>query len=311
MASAPVAKAERLHGAMRLNGMAEQESAGQNSVQKRHWSQAERPMRWTWIQGALWRRMRLCSAGRTTMPPVVLVTGTSRLAAGLAIITPPSSTPKLETVAPPAAAITSPMVMPTGTRRVTGCSHGAGHGEVFVRHRPVEADVHQGFNVGDGCVHILGQAAGRNHASGDHVHEDELVAGGVTVRQRNDADAGRRLALQRGNDVVVLLLDADDAFARADHLHGHAHAAQERLGVVVEQFLVFVQQGLALGGVGNHQGGAGLELDGRGKSAAARADDAELFNAVDADVPATGSELELLAFAVIFGSTSKSIKYCD
>ncbi len=56
---------------------------------------------------------------------------------------------------------------------------------------------------------------------------------------------------------MVFLLDADDAFARADHLHGHAHAAQKRLGVVVEQFLVLVQQGLALGGVGDEQRGCG------------------------------------------------------
>jgi hypothetical protein len=42
---------------------------------------------------------------------------------------------------------------------------------------------------------------------------------------------------------VVLFLDADDALARAHQLHGHLHAAQEGLGVVVQQFLVFMEQG--------------------------------------------------------------------
>ncbi len=174
------------------------------------------------------------------------------------------------------------MVMPTGTRRVTGVLNGAGHGEVFVRDRPVEADVHQGFNVGDGCVHILGQAAGGNHASGDHVHEDELVAGGVTVGERNDLMPARRPGVSSAAMMSwYFSLMPTTPSRRADHLHGHAHAAQEGLGVVMEQFLVFVEQGLALSGVGNEQGGAGLELDGSGKSAAAGADDAELFNAVN------------------------------
>ncbi len=61
----------------------------------------------------------------------------------------------------------------------------AGDGEVFVRHRLVEADVHQRLDIGDGGVDVFGQAAGRNHAAGDHVHQDELVAGGVAVRQRH------------------------------------------------------------------------------------------------------------------------------
>ena len=62
-----------------------------------------------------------------------------------------------------------------------------------------------------------------------------------------------RLLLHRGDDVVVLLLDADDALRRADHLHGREHAAQERLGEVVQQFLVLVQQRFALGRVGDDQ----------------------------------------------------------
>ena len=49
---------------------------------------------------------------------------------------------------------------------------------------------------------------------------------------------------------------------------------------MVQQFLVLVQQGLALGGVGNQQRGLGLELHGRGESAATCANDPELFHAV-------------------------------
>ncbi len=89
------------------------------------------------------------------------------------------------------------------------------------------------------------------------------------------------LSFKRGDDVVVFLLDADDALARADQLHGHLHAAQEGLGVVVEEFLVFVEEGFALGRIGDQEGGLGFELDGRGKAAAAGADDAQLVDPVE------------------------------
>ncbi len=76
-----------------------------------------------------------------------------------------------------------------GNAEGDGIGDGSGDGEVFVRDRTVEADVHQRFHVGDGAVDVLGQAAGRNDAAGDHVHEDEFVAGGIAVGQRHDADA--------------------------------------------------------------------------------------------------------------------------
>ncbi len=102
-------------------------------------------------------------------------------------MTPPRSTPKSETVAPPAAAMTSPMVMPTGTRSVTGVATAP----ATVRYLCVtgwsSADVHQRLDIRHRSVDVLGQAAGRNDAAGDHVHQDELVAGGVTVGQRHDA----------------------------------------------------------------------------------------------------------------------------
>jgi hypothetical protein len=52
------------------------------------------------------------------------------------------------------------------------------------------------------------------------------------------------------------------------------HAAQEGLGVVVQEFLVFMEEGFALGGVGNEEGGLSFEFDGRGETAAAGTDDA-------------------------------------
>ncbi len=48
--------------------------------------------------------------------------------------------------------------------------------------------------------------------------------------------------LDRLDDLVVLLLDPDDAFARANHFHGRAHAPQKWLGVMEKQFLVLVEQ---------------------------------------------------------------------
>ena len=86
--------------------------------------------------------------------------------------------------------------------------------------------------------------------------------------------------LKRGDDVEIFLLDADHALARADQFHGHLHATQEGLGVVVEEFLVFVEERLALGGIGDQEGGLGFELDRGGKAAAAGADDAELVDTV-------------------------------
>ena len=194
------------------------------------------------------------------MPPVVFVTGRSRLSAGFAIITPPSSTPISSTVAPPAASMTSPMVMPTGTRSVTGVLDRAGHSEVLMRHRLVEADVDERFNVRNGYVSTsLGKSAGRNHAARHQVDKDELIASRIDIRQRHNPDSRRRLALQRRNDVVILVLDSDDAFARADHLHGHPHAAQKGLGAVMEQLLVLVQQRLTLCSIGNEQRNPGPE----------------------------------------------------
>ena len=148
-------------------------------------------------------------------------------------------------------------------------------------HGLVQADVHQRLDVGDQRVDVLGQASGRNDTAGDHVHEDEFVARGVSVRQRHNANARGKLLLQRRDDVEILSLDSDDTLLRAHHLHGLDHAAQERLGQMVQQFLVFVQQRLALGGVGDDQGDARAQLYRGGKAAATGADDAEFADTGD------------------------------
>ncbi len=122
------------------------------------------------------------------------------------------------------------------------------------------------------------------------------------------------LRLKRRNDVLILLLDADDAFARAHQLHRHLHAAQKGLGVMVQQFLVLVQQRLALGGVGNQEGHLCFELDRRGKPTAAGANDAKLVDTVEGEALERGrgwrsSKCPFLAS--YFGVTSKSAKICD
>jgi hypothetical protein len=58
------------------------------------------------------------------------------------------------------------------------------------------------------------------------------------------------------------------------------HPAQEGLGMVVEELFVFMEEGFALGGVGNEERNLGFELDRRGKPAAARADNAQLVDSV-------------------------------
>jgi len=96
----------------------------------------------------------------------------------LAIITPPSRTRRRGTVAPPAASIASPMVMPTGNAQRDRCGDGAGHGQVLVGHGTVEPRCSSAFQRWRPPRPHLWAAAGRNHAAGDQVHEDEFVAGG-------------------------------------------------------------------------------------------------------------------------------------
>jgi hypothetical protein len=58
---------------------------------------------------------------------------------------------------------------------------------------------------------------------------------------------------------------------------------------MVEEFLVLVEEGFALGGVGDEDRGLGLELDRRRKAATAGADDAELVDTVKRGVETGGN----------------------
>ena len=149
-----------------------------------------------------------------------------------------------------------------------------------MRHRPVKADVDEGLNVGDDRVHIFRKSSWRNHAAGHQVDEDKFISCRVTVRQRHNPDCIGRLPLKRLDNVVILFLDPNDAFARANKLHGDLHAAQEGFGEVLEQFLVLVKQRFTFSGVGDHQRNAGSELRRRGKPTAAGANDAEFFKTI-------------------------------
>ena len=98
-------KPERLHRAVRLDRVAEQVARAQLRAEAA--LVAGRPADALDLPAARcrYRATSGCEAGSTTMPPVVLVTGSSRLAASRPIITPPSRTPTSATVAPPAASI--------------------------------------------------------------------------------------------------------------------------------------------------------------------------------------------------------------
>ena len=137
------------------------------------------------------------------------MTGSSRLAAGLRHHDAAEQHAEVGTVAPPAAAITSPMRDAHRNAQRNWGLHGAGYGEVFVGHRPVQADVDEGLNVGDHRVHVLGKSAGGDNAARDHVDENEFIACRVGIGQGHYPHSRRGLLLQRFNDLVILFLDSD------------------------------------------------------------------------------------------------------
>ena len=94
---------------------------------------------------------------------------------------------------------------------------------------------------------------------------------------------GGTRGFEQVDDVVVLLLDADPACAGTDQLHGERRPSITSLGVGAQDFLVLVQQGLALGGVDEHGVGLAGELDVGGEARAAGADDSGLGDGVGGD----------------------------
>ena len=156
--------------------------------------------------------------------------------------------------------------------------HGAGHGQELVGDRPAEADVDERLDVHDQGAHVAGKAAGRDHPPGDVVHEDELVARRVGVREGKRPHSRGQGRLQRPDHVLVLVLDPDDALARADAVHRHLEAGEHRRGLVPEQLLVLVQQRLALGAVHDDERDRRLQLHLGREAAAARSHHAALFD---------------------------------
>ncbi len=215
------------------------------------------------------------------IPPVVLVMGSSGPPASRAIITPPSRMANGAAVAPPAASMASPRASPTGTRSVTGVLTAPATVRylcVTGRSRPMLTRVSTFVTA---RPDVLREAAGGDHLPGDVVDEDELVAGGVGVGERNDADARRHLGLQGRDDVVVLVLDPDDRFCGADAVHGRPEAAEHGLRLVLQQLLVLVEERLAFGRVHEEDGGLRLELHSSGEAPAASSDDPVALSALD------------------------------
>ena len=142
---------------------------GHSSVQKRHWSQAARP-----ILLDLRRRRRVPAdqrvVGREDDDPAGglgdrLVEGR----AGRPIITPPTRTATFGSVV--AAGRRDHLADRRAHRHAERhrLRHGAGHGQELLGHRPAEADVHERLDVHDHGAHVAGHAAGRDHPPGDVV----------------------------------------------------------------------------------------------------------------------------------------------
>src|SRR6202142_2426734 len=169
----------------------------------------------------------------------------------------------------------------------------AGYGEDLVGHGAIESDVDQGFDVQDHGAGVAGESAGGDDAAGDVVDQNELVAGGVGVGQRENADPRACLSRQGLKDVGVFLLDRDHSFGGSGAFHGDGQAAEHGAGVVGHEPLVLVREGPTLGSVHDDERDLGAELDVGGEACATGADDAELFEAVghltDSDREYTGA----------------------
>ena len=83
---------------------------------------------------------------------------------------------------------------------------------------------------------------------------------------------------------MILVLDADDARPAPDQPHGDGHALEHPVDVLAQDFLVLMQQRLALGGVDQHGIGLAGELDVGGKAGPAGPDHSRLGNVLDSDL---------------------------
>jgi hypothetical protein len=88
------------------------------------------------------------------------------------------------------------------------------------------------------------------------VDEDELIARRIGVAERMCIHILGKFRPQQVDHVAVFFLDADDAPASPDQLHPDGHAVDDLIDILAEQFFIFMQERLALGGI--QQEGIGL-----------------------------------------------------
>ena len=185
---------------------------------------------------------------------------------------------------PPAAATHSAKVTPTGTRSVTGSATAPAMDRYFsVTGLCGAGDVHRRLHVHHHGAHGQGNAARRNDAAQDVVHQDELVAGRIGIAERGRLHVAGQLRPQQVDHVVVFFLDADHAPLGADQLHGQADALDHLVDVSPQHLLVFVEQWLALGGIKDDSIGFSGKFDMRGKAGPPGANHPRLGNLFYAD----------------------------
>ena len=178
-----------------------------------------------------------------------------------------------------------------------GLRHRPRHGQILVRHGTVPRDVNQRLDVGNHRAHIQRQAAGRDHAAGYVINQNELVARRVDVAQGADFHVVRKQRREGAHDVIVLFLDADNAAPRAHALHGRAQAGEHLRAVVEQKFLVLVQQRFALRRVHNVGFRLPLQLHRGRESRSSRAHYAVLLDGITQRIRSLSAAPGRFAFA--------------
>ena len=138
-------------------------------------------------------------------------------------------------------------------------------------------NVHERFYVVDHRADRDGNPSGRNQFARDVVNQIIFVAGGIIIAEQLDPDV-RALAggLHGGDGVFLFGLHANDTVLRADGFHRELDAAHHVGSTFFHRHGVLVQERFAFCAVGDDHFRLGAEFDVRGKTAAARADDAGL-----------------------------------
>jgi len=142
---------------------------------------------------------------------------------------------------------------------------------------PVHGPAHAGqrAHVGHQRADLLGKPERGDRPTGYLVHQDVLVPGRVEVVQARDLHPGPRCgAIQGFGGFRVLGLDGDHRPVRAHHCLERVERPDDAFGFGAHDVLVGVQERFALAAVGDDRLDAGCELDVRGETRAALADDA-------------------------------------